>query len=176
MPAYLVTQRSLVAYLAQFTHPSFQVSIWRCFQEKKKFKCNYNAILVKTLGGCSHPMAVLNSTAILRILNISSPKTPRGWGMPRPCLGWKGHRSLTMNSRWRWMGPKPLIQTVPLSLLGCLEEQQSWTRSDGNMPAKHFGTCQDMKGSNETHFAIHQPRALSRHRFCANILTIYPGV
>lgn len=78
-----------------------------------------------------------------------------------------------MNSRQRVMGPKPLVQTEPLSLLGCREERQSWTRSDGTVPAKHFGTCQDMKGSNETHFTIHQPRALSRQRFCANIFTIY---
>lgn len=76
-----------------------------------------------------------------------------------------------MNSRQRVMGPKSLIQTQPLSLLGWGEEQQGWTRSDGAVPAKHFGTCQNMKGSNETHFTIHQPHALNRQRFRANILS-----
>lgn len=74
------------------------------------------------------------------------------------------------------MGLKPLIQTEPLSLLGCCEEQQSWTRSDGAVPAKHFGACQDLKDSNETHFTIHRPRALSRQRIPANILKIDPMV
>lgn len=81
-----------------------------------------------------------------------------------------------MNSRQRGMRLRPLIQTEPLSLLGCCEEQQGWTQSDGAVPAMHFGTFQDMKGSNETHFTIHQPRALSRQRGRANILTIYPRV
>lgn len=81
-----------------------------------------------------------------------------------------------MNSRQRMMGPKPLIQIEPLSLFGCCEEQQGWTQSDGAVPATHFGTCQDMKGSNETHFTIHQPRALSRQRDRANILMIHPMV
>lgn len=79
-----------------------------------------------------------------------------------------------MNSRQRAMELKALIQTEPLSLLGCSEQQQGWTRSDGAVPAKYFGTCRDMKGSNETHFTIHWPRALSRQRFFPNIPAIYP--
>lgn len=71
------------------------------------------------------------------------------------------------------MGLEAVIQTEPLSLLGCNEQQQGWTWSDGAVPAKHFGTCRDMKGSNETHFTIHWPRALSRQRFLPNIPAIY---
>lgn len=56
MPAYLVPQRSLVAYLAQVTQPSFQVSIWRCFQEKiqVQLQCHpgKNAGWVFTSNGC----------------------------------------------------------------------------------------------------------------------------
>lgn len=74
----------------------------------------------------------------------------------------------------REMGLKALIQTDPLSLLGCSKQQQGWTWSDGAVPAKHFGTCRDMKGSNETHFTIHWPHALSRQRFLPNIPAIYP--
>lgn len=79
-----------------------------------------------------------------------------------------------MNSRQREIGLKALIQTESLSLLGCSEQQKGWTWSDGAVPAKHFGTCRDMKGSNETHFTIHWPRALSRQRFLLNIPAIYP--
>lgn len=74
----------------------------------------------------------------------------------------------------REMGLKALIQTDPLSLLGCSKQQQGWTWSDGAVPAKHFGTCRDMKGSNETHFTIHWPHALSRQRFLPYIPAIYP--
>lgn len=73
-----------------------------------------------------------------------------------------------MNSRQRVMGLKALVQTGPLSLLGCSEQQQGWTRSDGAVPAKHFGTCRDMKSSNETHFTIHGPRALGGQRCLPN--------
>lgn len=110
----------------------------------------------------------------LQILNISSQQTPRGCAVPHSWLDWKAQSSLTMNSRQRAMGPKSLIQTEPLSLLGCSDQQQGWTWSDGPVPAKHFGTCRDMKGSNETHFTIHWPRALSRQRFLPNIPAIYP--
>lgn len=85
-----------------------------------------------------------------------------GWTeKPRGALQWTVDRA---------RGLEALIQTEPLSLLGCSKQQQGWTWSDGAVPAKHFGTCQDMKGSNETHFTIHWPRALSRQRFLPNSL------
>lgn len=122
----------------------------------------------------SAPTGCLKPIGDAPILPISSLQTPRGCVEPHPRPDWKAQRRLTMNSAQRAMGLEPLIQTEPLSLLGRSEQQQGRTWSDGAVPAKHFGTCRDMKGSNETHFTIHWPRALSRQRFLPNIPAIYP--
>lgn len=122
----------------------------------------------------SAPTGCLKPIGDAQILPISSLQTPRGCVEPHPRPDWKAQRRLTMNSAQRAMGLEPLIQTEPLSLLGRSKQQQGRTWSDGAVPAKHFGTCRDMKGSNETHFTIHWPRALSRQRFLPNIPAIYP--
>lgn len=121
----------------------------------------------------SNSLAVSNLSVLLKILHIFSLQTPRRCTVPHPRPHWKAQRRLTMNSRQRAMRCV-LIQIEPLSLLGCHQQQQGWTWSDGAVPAKHFGTCRDVKGSNETHFTIHWPRALSRQRFLPSIPAIHP--
>lgn len=141
-----------------------------------KPKDNFDAVLWKREGtsGCHNPLAISSLSVMLRCLHISSLQTPRRCVVPHPGPHWKAQRRLTMNSRQRAMRLKALIQTEPLSLPGCSQQQQGRTWSDGAVPAKHFGTCLDMKGSNETHFTIHRPHALSRRRFLPNIPAIYP--
>jgi hypothetical protein len=108
-----------------------------------------------------------------KILNISSLQTlgdvlcfiPGQTEKLREALQWTVDRAMASQSS---------LQIEPLFLLGCSKQQQGWTWSDGTVPTKHFGTCRDMKGSNETHFTIHWPRAISRQRFLPNIPVIYP--
>lgn len=121
----------------------------------------------------SEPTGCSNLSVMLKTLHVSFLQTPRRVVL-HPGPHWKARSHLTMNSRQRRMRLKALIQTEPLSLLGCSQQQQGWAWSDGAVPAKHFGTCRDMKGSNETHFTIHWPRAFSRQRFLLNVPTIYP--
>lgn len=168
VPLYLTLHKGL-SWLLWLKYPSsLSGEYLDVFAGKPRDNFNASPGIKKENFWVSAPLAASDLPGMLEILHISSVQTPWRWVVPHPWWDWKAQRRLTMNSRQRAMGLKALIQTEPLSLLGCCKEQQGWTWSDGAVPAKHFGTCRDMKGSNETHFTIHWPRALSRQSFLPN--------